>query len=452
MRSRVASLRVGGMACAILAAGLLPACSGGSTQTSSVEIVHWWKQGGEAQAIAALLAEFEKENPTVKIIDGSVEGGSVEARNVIRSRMSEGIPPDTFQANGGWDLMAWVLYNGVNAQQTKMQTIDDFAQDWIGHVPEGVRNSVSYAITPDEVHVYAVPLNIHRLNTLFYNKALFDQFGINPADLTSVDALFAAAETMKQMNPQIAPIALGYGQKQTWTLALVFFENLLVARLHGTRYQDLFLAPQKGDAFTPEVAYALEDFRKLISYANEDAADLAWDEAMLRVLKGEAAMTIMGDWAKGYANAQPEHYDGATFGFMPMPGTAGTFIYTTDTFGLPIGAAPDTTKLLRFFGSDVGQRLFNKIKGSISARLDVEVDVDDDRRPTYEDFGAASASNMIFPATAILAQQTWVDAMSTALAHFASSFPNGAASEVEHAMDNYSDLLRSSCWPACQSP
>ncbi|HMF42972.1 MAG TPA: hypothetical protein VKQ32_20005, partial [Polyangia bacterium] len=143
------------MACAILAAGLLPACSGGATQTSSVEIVHWWKQGGEAQAIAALLAEFEKENPTVKIIDGSVEGGSVEARNVIRSRMSEGIPPDTFQANGGWDLMAWVLYNGVNAQQTKMQTIDDFAQDWIGHVPEGVRNSVSYAITPDEVHVYA---------------------------------------------------------------------------------------------------------------------------------------------------------------------------------------------------------------------------------------------------------------------------------------------------------
>lgn len=453
MRPRVESWRVWGVlgvACFTWAAcGLLPACSGGPTQNSSVEIVHWWKQGGEAQAIASLLAEFETENPSVKIIDGSVEGGSVEARKVIRSKMADGIPPDTFQANGGWDLMAWVLYDGKDASLNKMQQIDDIAQEWIGHVPEGVRNSVSYAPTPGDDHVYAVPLNIHRLNTLFYNKALFSQFGINPDDLTSVDALFAAAEKMKQMNPQIAPFALGYGQKQSWTLALVFFENLLVARLTGARYQDLFLAPKMGDAFTAEVVYALEDFRKLISYANEDATDLTWDEAMLRVLQGQAAMTIMGDWAKGYANAQPEHYDGNTFGFIPTPGTAGTFIYTTDTFGLPIGAAADTTKLLRFFGSDGGQRLFNKIKGSISARLDVEVDLDDDRRPTYEDFGAANASKKIFPATAILAQQPWVDAMSKALADFADSFPDGAASDVEHTMDNYSDMLRSSCWPTC---
>jgi glucose/mannose transport system substrate-binding protein len=251
----------------------------------------------------------------------------------------------------------------------------------------------------------------------------------------------------------MAPIALGYGQKQTWTLALVFFENLLVARMGGTRYRDLFWAPKPGDAFTSDMTYALEDFRKLISYSSEDARDLVWDKAMLQVLKGEAAMTVMGDWAKGYANglkdANGRRYDGDTFGFIPMPGTAGTFIYTTDTFGLPVHAAEDTIKLLTLFGSQDGQAKFNRIKGSISARLDVDVDLDDDRRPTYDEFKAADANGKIFPATSILAQQTWVDAMSLALANFASDWPNALASEVQHTMDNYADLLRSSCWPHC---
>jgi len=431
-----------------LAVGLgLSGCSDGTKETSSIEIVDWWTEGGEAQAIAALLAEFKKENPSVTIVDSSVDGGSTAARNVIRSRMGQNNPPDTFQANGGWDLMAWVVYNNKNAGLSKMQKIDDDARDWIDNVPHAVRDSVSYAEPGDVPHVYAVPLNIHRLNTLFYNKAVLERFKIDPAGLTSLDALFAAAETIKQMDPQISPFALGYGEKQSWTLALVFFENLLVARMGGKAYQDLFLAPTRGDAFTAQMTYALEDFRKLLSYANDGAGDLVWTKAMDRVLKGQAAMTIMGDWAKGYANAAGSF--GETFGFMPMPGTAGTFVYTTDTFGFPIGGADDTDKLLKKFGSQDGQRIFNKIKGSISARLDVEVAPDDDRRPTYDDFSDANANGRIFAATSILAQQTWVDAMSAALAIFADNGPAGNASEVQHTMDNYADLLLMSCWPVC---
>ena len=32
----------------------------------------------------------------------------------------------------------------------------------------------------------------------------------------------------------------------------------------------------------------------------------------------------------------------------------------------------------------------------------------------------------------------------------ASKGPDGLASEVQHTMDNYSDLLMGSCWPQCQ--
>ena len=42
-----------GAACAALAFFALPACSDGPASTGSVEILHWWKQGGEADAISA---------------------------------------------------------------------------------------------------------------------------------------------------------------------------------------------------------------------------------------------------------------------------------------------------------------------------------------------------------------------------------------------------------------
>ena len=106
--------------------------------------------------------------------------------------------------------------------------------------------------------------------------------------------------------------------------------------------------------------------------------------------------------------------------------------------------------MLNVFGSTQGQKIFNELKGSISARLDVQIADDDDRRPTYDDFVAAGATGKVIPATSILAQQTYVDAISAALADYADKYPNGVVSDVQHTLDNYSDLLFSSCWPACQ--
>jgi glucose/mannose transport system substrate-binding protein len=449
---------VTGPALAALAALSLPACSDGPAQTGTVEIIHWWKKGGEAQAIKALLDDFKESYSTIAIKDASVEGGSNEARGVIRNRMSAGPPPDTFQANGGWDLMAWVLYNGQNASQSKMEPLGSWTDEWVGQVPARVLGSVSYSdASIGGNDVYAVPLNIHRLNTLFYNREVFERFQIHPEQLTSLDELFKAAQVIDDYNqgidPEttpdakaITPIALGYGQEQTWTLALVFFENILVARLKGEGYRNLFVDPQERDAFSPDMTAAIEDFRKLLSYTNSDADRIVWDNAMDRVLRGEAAMTIMGDWAKGYANAAGAFGD--KFGFIPTPGTADSFVFTTDTFGMPKGNhAADTEKLLKVFASADGQRDFNYSKGSISARGDVKILEDDDRRPTFDDFHRQGT--MIVEATSILAQQTYIDAMSTALAAFARDRPNGSASEVQHALDNYSDLLFSSCWPMC---
>ena len=63
------------------------------------------------------------------------------------------------------------------------------------------------------------------------------------------------------------------------------------------------------------MAHALADFRKLVSYSNLNASALTWNEPLDMVLSGDAAMTIMGDWGKGYANSNG--YDAETFGVIP---------------------------------------------------------------------------------------------------------------------------------------
>ena len=51
------------------------------------------------------------------------------------------------------------------------------------------------------------------------------------------------------------------------------------------------------------------------------------------------------------------------------------------------------------------------------------------------------------PATSILAPQIYLDAIGKALAEFASAREKGNPSIVQHTLDNYADVLLTSCWP-----
>jgi glucose/mannose transport system substrate-binding protein len=118
------------------------------------------------------------------------------------------------------------------------------------------------------------------------------------------------------------------------------------------------------------VTAALENFSKMLSYVNSDHSSLSWDQANDLVISGEAAMTVMGDWA----NADYEAKNFTEYGWAPTPGTDGMYDALSDTFGLPKGAPnPDAvTCWLRLVGSKEGQEAFNPLKGSVCARTDCD--------------------------------------------------------------------------------
>ena len=110
----------------------------------------------------------------------------------------------------------------------------------------------------------------------------------------------------------------------------------------------------------------------LLDFANEDYAQLSWLQAADLVVGGKAAMTIMGDWARGSFENHGLKI-GEDYGEMAFPETDGVFVFTSDAFPLPKRArnSEGAIRLLRTMGSAEGQRAMNGAKVALSARTDV---------------------------------------------------------------------------------
>ena len=339
-------------------------CSGAdeANRAPLVELFSWWTKPGEVEALNAVLSVHEQRFPGAKVINAAAKD-SATARDRLRNRLEAREPPDTFQANVGQDLLRWVLYNGADAAESKLEPLEGKAvvgRDFRDVFPEPVLSAAGFGGA-----VYAVPVNIHRTNSLFYNKQVFADLGL--AVPQSLDELYVVADELEAQG--IVPLAVG--AKGSWTLALLFFENLLIAKQGADFYQDYFGG--RVDAADARVLDVLDESLRLWRYTNADARQIEWDAAVAMVHNGRAAMTVMGDWAKGSLE-QLGGVPGKTFGQVPFPGTAGVFVFTADTFPLPKGA-PRRKDALDFLGTLAsldGQNAFNPIKGSIPARTDID--------------------------------------------------------------------------------
>jgi len=263
-----------------------------------------------------------------------------------------------------------------------------------------------------------VPVNIHRSNVLWYNKQVFEDNGLTaPA---SLDEFFDAADTL--MAAGVTPLAVG--DSGVW-VDLHVFESLLLAELGPDAYRGLW--DGSTDWNGSGVTAALEDLASMMEYVNTDHSALSWDQAAQLVVDGDAAMTIMGDWAEGYFKSVGLTPD-VEFGYEPSPGTAGSFIMLSDSFGLPKGAPNRDGAIawLTVCGSKEGQDAFNPIKGSIPARTDGDRALYDVYlQSAMDDF----ASSEIVPSLAhgAAASEGWVTAIGDAMTLFVADLDVAAA-------------------------
>jgi glucose/mannose transport system substrate-binding protein len=325
--------------------------------TIGPELLSWWVNDGEVEALGALIGMYRRGHPGASVQWSGIRDTQA-AKEHLQARMASGSPPDMFQSNGGRDLLRWAMpVSGVSPIDHIEPLEFLFEQErWRSSFSSEVLDLVSY-----RGEAYAVPLNIHRINTLSYDLAALAQAEV--AVPRTLDELHAAAQTLRRRG--IQPIALGI--RAPWVLSLLTFECILVA-LAGPRFYREFFEGRASPA-APEVREALAQLGRLLDAANDDALTLGWDRAADRLRIGSAAMTLMGDWTKGYFERRG-YLEGDGFGVAPAPGTEGSFVFTVDAFGLPRRASrrDGALDLLRIFGSEQGQTVFSRIKGSRPAR------------------------------------------------------------------------------------
>ena len=278
--------------------------------------------------------------------------------------------------------------------------------------------------------MYAVLVNVHRTNSLFYNVQVLQDAGLEPP--TTLSELYELAAALQAEG--IEPFALG--ARGTWTIALLVFENLMVA-LHGPDFYEQYLQGELDSAADPRMLEVLDETLRLWQYVSLDARSLEWDEAVARVHEGKAAMTVMGDWAKGTLK-QLGGEPGITFGQVPFPGTDGVFVFTADTFPLPKGAPEREAALdvLATFASLEGQAAFNPLKGSIPARLDADPeDYDQLAQRAIRDF----QDSRLVLALSGLAPAAFTDEVQQALGEM---IDTGDPEPARFALTNRYDVLR----------
>jgi len=317
-----------------------------------VEVLHWWTSGGEAKSVAVLKDLLEKEGHKWK--DFAVAGGGGDAAmTVLKSRAVAGNPPTAAQVKGP-QIQLW-------GDEGFLAELDDvaLAENWDELLPGVVADVMKYGGS-----YVAVPVNVHRINWMWANPEVFRKAG---AELpTTWEQFEVAAKKIQQAG--FIPVAWG---GQPWQEATVF--EMIVAAIGGPGFYRQALVEAHPEALKSDrMVKSLETLKMIKAYTDKGAPGRDWNLATAMVIKGEAAMQFMGDWAKGEFTAAGK-MPGSDYVAMPAPGTSDQFLFNVDSFIMFKQKDPEAQKaqkaMARLILQPQFQTVFNVNKGSIPVRL-----------------------------------------------------------------------------------
>ncbi|ELR65984.1 ABC-type sugar transport system, periplasmic component [Photobacterium marinum] len=335
---------------------LILALSASVASAGEVEVLHWWTSGGEAKSVSVLKQKIEGQGNTWK--DFAVAGGGGEsAMTVLKTRAVSGNPPSAAQIKGH-DIQEW----GKLGFLTDLSDVAD-AEHWDQVLPEVVTKVMKY-----DGNYVAVPVNVHRVNWLWVNPDVLKKSGAKVP--TTLDEFFIAAEKVKAAG--FVPLAHGGQPWQDITL----FEAVALAVLGAEDYQKAFVDLDMDVLSGDKMTEVFVQFNKMRDYIDPQYRGRSWNAATLMVIDGQAAMQIMGDWAKGEFAAAGK-VPGKDYLCLAAPGTEGQFTYNIDSFAFFKLSDEENRKaqkqLARTILDKDFQEIFNLNKGSIPVRLDMDM-------------------------------------------------------------------------------
>ena len=343
---------------AALAGILACALSSAAYAEPKTNILHQWSEGSDAAAIAKLGEMFTAAGG--KWEQTSIAGHTANTLAKLRADVVAGNAPPAVQLKGP-EIAEWNA-TGMTAN------LDDLAKK------EGWDKVVAPELLPvmkptgDWV---AAPMNIHRINWIWGSSK-----GMATAGITSLPKTWAEfnADCDKAVAAKI--ICLAHFSAD-WTDATVF--EVVVYGQNIDLFRKAFVEGDTTAMRSPEMVKAFEQMRLMVSkYMDPAIAGRDYDTATAMIAKGQAAFMIMGDWQVGIFTGGGLK-QGADYVCAQAPTDWGKpgFILNSDSVVFFKQTDPDyvagQTLLAHLIMSPQFQTVFNQAKGSIPARMDVDL-------------------------------------------------------------------------------
>jgi glucose/mannose transport system substrate-binding protein len=336
----------------------LACLTGTALANPKTNLLHQWATGSDAAAIAKLGEMFTAAGGEWQ--QTAIAGHTANTIAKLRADVISGNAPPAVQLKGP-EIAEWNETGGT-------ASMDELAGK------EGWDKVVAPELLPvmkPKGSWVAAPMNIHRINWLWANKSVLDKAGIA-----------ALPKTWAEFNADCDKIvAAGFiciaHTSQDWSDATTF--EVIVYGQDLELYKKAFVEGDVDALRSPGMVKAFEQMRTMVSkYMDPGIPGRDYDATSNMMGQGKAAFFIMGDWEVGTLQAA-----GYKLGTDILCGQAPTdwgkpgFILNSDSVVFFTQKDPDYIEgqklLAHLILSPDFQSIFNKAKGSIPARLDVDL-------------------------------------------------------------------------------
>jgi glucose/mannose transport system substrate-binding protein len=331
----------------VLVAGFLLLYMTAAVAAESLRVLNWWSSISEHAAVDVIAARLVREH--IEWDEVLIPSGSgVAAMIVLKSRVIAGEAPEVAQLNGP--------IIGDWANLGLLQNLDAVAEDeqW-----DKLLFPAIYSWIRPHGHVVVAPLGIHRVNTIFYNTKIFNRLKLAPPQ--NWDEFVHIATLLQSSGiPALAQ------SSEPWQISTLF-ETLILAESGAMFYTDIFVNKDPNAYADARFSQALQRLRTLKKWMAKPIREQNWTDVTRQFANGEAAMLVMGDWAKGEMNSRGLVTD-TDFGCSAVPGTGNYHLFDIDTLAMFVSKNSHLSaqqKLASIAVSAEVQSDYNQIKGSI---------------------------------------------------------------------------------------
>ena len=323
-------------------------------------MLHQWATGSDAASIAKLGEMFTAAGGTWE--QTAVAGHTANTLAKLRADVLAGNAPAAVQLKGP-EIAEW-------KETGKTANLDELAasEGW-----EKVIAPELFPVMKPKGSWVAAPMNIHRINWIWGSTKAMAAAGV--AELPKTWADFNAACDKAVAAGKICLAHLS----ADWTDATTF--EVVVYGQDAELFRKAFVEGDVAALRSEGMVKAFEQMRLMVTkYMDPAIAGRDYDTASNMFAKGDALFFIMGDWeigvltAAGYKQGKDADYVCAQ---APTDWGKPGFILNSDSVVFFQQSQPDYIEgqklLAHLIVSPEFQTVFNQSKGSIPARLDVDL-------------------------------------------------------------------------------